>query len=284
VAVSTDPQPSQLAVDLQLSPEQDARLEALFEADTRECVRLAAEARQARRQTSFRDLMRDNRRTDEPTCREVDMLENELRGLDPEDPRTVERLSADALSVLRRLAASVGAQPGSTVHTYPASDAQRLARTAGVSPAEAAQQLSSVMSPETGMWCFHPYAVCRSYWDAEACHSVVRANCPECGTEQVAVDAYPVLPAALMPPSVLRDQDAAAYSVGRWAPQHAQQDGLGTLGRRVPDHRPQSWGSGRPWDPEPSPGRDPAPERPSPGDTAAQRLAAAADRARKGVW
>jgi ribosomal protein L37AE/L43A len=57
--------------------------------------------------------------------------------------------------------------------------------------------------------------------------------------------------------------------------------GLGASGRGVPDHRPGSWLSGRPWDDRPSPERDVLPVR-KPDTTPEQRLRAAADRIRDG--
>jgi hypothetical protein len=165
-----------------------------------------------------------------------------------------------------------GVQPGSVVHVYPVSVAQRLARTGGVSPEEAAQRLQSVLSPDLGAWCFHPNAVCREWRQPESCYSVVRATCPDCGDCQEAVDAYPVLVSRPMPgPVVGRDRGDLVRAYADAA------------GRGVPDHRPRSWDSGRPWDDRPSPARNVLPER-DPGTTRQQRLRDAADRVSRGVW
>jgi hypothetical protein len=140
------------------------------------------------------------------------------------------------------------------------------------------------------MMCYHPHQNIR----AEA-HRIV-LSCPECGASAMgpsgsgltlAPREFSMRPVEPPPEqgSVSVQAVAQIYGLPERILEHpVTQDspGLGAVGRNVPEHRPGSWLSGRPWDDRPSPARDVLPER-KPDTTPEQRLREAADRIRNGL-
>jgi hypothetical protein len=142
-----------------------------------------------------------------------------------------------------------------------------------------------------GRMCFHPRQ------NARVDPDTTTLLCPDCGAEGavshghelvLAPHEFPMRPAELpseceevmtsIPPGYL-DREQVRRGFGY--PVTQDSPGLGSVGRNVPEHRPGSWLSGRPWDDRPSPARDVLPER-KPDTTPEQRLREAADRIRGG--
>jgi hypothetical protein len=145
-----------------------------------------------------------------------------------------------------------------------------------------------------GRMCFHPRQSVRVDPDTTT------LSCPDCGVEGavshgheliLAPYEFPMRPAELpseceevmtsIPPRYLRPEDVRRGFGFPEQPVTQDSPGLGAVGRNVPEHRPGSWLSGRPWDDRPSPARDVLPER-KPDTTPEQRLREAADRIRGG--
>lgn len=285
---------SQIAVDLGLTPEQDARLQALFDADQEEILRF--QQNQAQQPDSETEIV-----LEADTGRMV---------------RALQRLSESGAA----LAASFGMY-GDTVRRA-ADEERRRARGRADRTCHHPHQNIRVESdwntlscPDCGVSvagttgmaltlepCSVPVAPASDYstgrYGQRYCHHSQavfvqdqtghRLSCPDCPVP-MAIRPYGPTGGTLRLPVWDRMANRAAdgFSVGCVVPVPPSQDGsgLGVSGRKVPDHRPGSWLSGRPWDRRESPERDAVPRRTAlPGTTAVQRLAAAADRARKGVW